>query len=179
MQISKIGSDAVSLGWWSCAALSRLKGMDGETRGGDSRKTRNCKIKPRMGLGMHWGKRKISEFYILGNFVPFHLQEKRKSCNCRGVKWKKPWERIWVMAGEDERRNVGFKGSFVLQGVEIHLGHEQKCIWSTPVWLNFCLGENISPGATFIPLFSWLGSAPVSRAETELPRQRFRKWGIS
>lgn len=85
MQISKIGSDAVSLGWWSCAALSRLKGMDGETRGDDSRKTRNCKIKPRMGLGMHWGKRKKSQSFTFWGILCLFTSRRRESRATAGV----------------------------------------------------------------------------------------------
>lgn len=58
MLINRIRSNPFSLGWWSSAALSRLNGVDGETRGDDSRKTGNCNIKPRIGLGMNWGESK-------------------------------------------------------------------------------------------------------------------------
>lgn len=34
-------------------------------------------------------KEKISRFYISRDFLLFHLQERRKLCNCRDIKWKK------------------------------------------------------------------------------------------
>lgn len=39
---------------------------------------------------------------------------------------EKTWEGIGAMSGEGRMEDVGFKSSFTLQGVKIHLGHEQS-----------------------------------------------------
>lgn len=70
-------------------------------------------------------KEKISRFYISRDFLLFHLQERRKLCNCRDIKWKKTWEGICVMSGEGRREDVEFKSSFTLEVIKI-LGHEQS-----------------------------------------------------
>lgn len=72
------------------------------------------------------GKGKTSGFSILGDFVPFHLQERRKLCSGRDIKWKKHGREFVSWQEKVGREDAGFKSSFTLQVVEIHLGHEQS-----------------------------------------------------
>lgn len=98
--------------------------MDGETRSDDSRKT-ELQYKPQDWVrDALWGKEKPQGFPFWGTLCPF-TSRRGENCAVSGILNGKN-KGGNLCHGRRRWEDAGFKSSFTLQVVEIHLGHEQS-----------------------------------------------------
>lgn len=126
--------------------------------------TRNCNIKPRISLGMHWGAKEKSQSFtfhrihrISGDFVLFHLQEGRKLCSCRDITWEKHGREFVSCQEKVEGKMLDLKAVSLCRGLKFMLAMN-KMHFKHPHIVKFLSGRgHLTWGCVnFLISFTWL-----------------------